>query len=149
MFQKITNNMAVLMRTGTVLVFLFLLLGAVAMAGEPLPESEKNELYSQGKDFFHQATEISASNPETAEALYGKALLRFNRIVEEGGVRNGRLFYNIGNINFLLEDGYFWHILCALLDICRCKDFFTAPLYLLGAYHLFTFYPVVWHLSLY
>ena len=76
MFQTITNNMAVLMRTGTVLVFLFLLLGAVAMAGEPLPESEKNELYSQGKDFFHQATEISASNPETAEALYGKALLR-------------------------------------------------------------------------
>ena len=106
MFQKIItkNKIVTVMRTGTVLVFLFLLLGAVAMAGEPLPESEKNELYSQGKDFFHQATEISASNPETAEALYGKALLRFNRIVEEGGVRNGRLFYNIGNINFLLED---------------------------------------------
>ena len=101
MFQEIItkNKIATVMRTGTVLVFLFLLLATVAMAGEPLAESEKNELYSQGKDFFHQATEISASDPETAKALYGKALLRFNRIAEEGGVRNGRLFYNTASMS--------------------------------------------------
>ena len=102
MFQKITrkDNSAALIRTGTVLVFLFLAVVGVALAGESLSESEKNDLYLQGKEFFHQATEISASNPEAGKDLYTKALLRFNRLVEEGGIRNGKLFYNIGNINF-------------------------------------------------
>ena len=106
MFQKITKkkSTSALMRTGAVLVFLLLSLAGIALAGEPLPESEKKEFYSQGQEFFHQATEISASNPGAAKDLYAKALLRFNRLVEEGGVRNGKLFYNIGNINFLLED---------------------------------------------
>ena len=106
MFQEIItkNKIAAIMRTGTVLVFLFLALVGVVLAGEPLAESEKKELHIQGQEFFHQATEISASNPGIAKELYGKALLRFNRIVEEGGVRNGKLFYNIGNINFLLDD---------------------------------------------
>ena len=106
MFQKITrkNNSAALMKTGIVLVFLLLSLTGVVLAGEPSAESEKKELYSQGQEFFHQATEIGASNQETAKNLYAKALLRFNRLVEEGGVRNGKLFYNIGNINFLFDD---------------------------------------------
>ena len=106
MFQKITrmNNPAALMRTVTVMVFLLLSLVGVALAGESLPDSAKKELYKQGKEFFSQATEISASDPGIAKTLYGKALLRFNRLVEEGGVRNGKLFYNIGNINFLLDD---------------------------------------------
>ena len=106
MFQKITrkNNSAALMKTGIVLVFLLLSLTGAVLAGEPSAESEKKELYSQGQEFFHQATEIGASNQETAKNLYAKALLRFNRLVEEGGVRNGKLFYNIGNINFLFDD---------------------------------------------
>jgi len=106
MFQKIArkNNPAVLIRTGTALVCLLLSVVGVALAGEPLAENEKTELYSQGKDIFHQATEISASNPGAAKDLYTKVLLRFNRLVDEGGVRNGKLFYNIGNINFLLGD---------------------------------------------
>ena len=106
MFQKITrmNNPPALMRTVTVMVFLLLSLVGVALAGESLPDSAQKELYKQGKEFFSQATEISASDPGIAKTLYGKALLRFNRLVEEGGVRNGKLFYNIGNINFLLDD---------------------------------------------
>ena len=106
MFQKIAkkNNPAALIRTGTVLACLLLSVVGVALAGEPLAENEKTELYSQGKDIFHQATEISTSKPEAAKDLYAKVLLRFNRLVDEGGVRNGKLYYNIGNINFLLGD---------------------------------------------
>ena len=118
------NNSAALLKTATVLILLFLSLAGVVMAGEPLAESEKKELYSQGQDFFHQATEmgtlkgINASNPETAKELYAKALLRFNRLVEQGGVRNGKLFYNIGNINFLLDD-----IGRALLNYRRAEQY--------------------------
>jgi len=106
MFQVIPdkNNSAALLRTVAALTLLFLSLAGVVMAGELLTESERKELYSQGQDYFHRATELSASDPETAKGLYGKSLLRFNRLVEEGGVRNGKLFYNIGNINFLLND---------------------------------------------
>ena len=120
MFQVITrkNNSAALLRTVAVLVLLFLSSTAVVMAGEPLTESEKKELYGQGQEFFHQATEISASNPETAKDLYAKALLRLNSLVEQGDVRNGKLFYNIGNINFLLDD-----IGRALLNYRRAEQY--------------------------
>jgi len=106
MFQEIArkNNPAAMIRAGTLLVTLLLVIAGVAFAGQPLAESEKKELYSQGKDIFHLATEISASSPEAAKDLYAKVLLRFNRLVDEGGIRNGKLFYNIGNINFLLGD---------------------------------------------
>ena len=91
-------------RIVTLLFIVILSLAGVALAGESLGESEKKELYSQGQQFFHQAIEFSVSNPVAAKDLYAKALLRFNRLVEEGGIQNGKLFYNIGNINFLLQD---------------------------------------------
>ncbi len=91
-------------RTVTLLFIVILSLAGAAFAGEPLAEDEKKELYSQGQELFRQATEVSAANPEKAEDLYAKALLRFNRLVKEGGIQNGKLFYNIGNINFLLQD---------------------------------------------
>ena len=98
------KNFAAFVKTVTLLFVVILSLAGVTFAGESLGEGEKKELYSQGQEFFHQATEISASNPGAAKDLYAKALLRFNRLVEEGGIRNGKLFYNIGNINFLLQD---------------------------------------------
>ncbi|MDA1272498.1 MAG: hypothetical protein O2960_00390 [Verrucomicrobia bacterium] len=79
------------------------LLGAVASRGE-LSKSERNDLFSQGKDFFRQANEASASDSERATELYGKSALRFERIVRDGGVRNGKLFYNIGNAYFRMND---------------------------------------------
>ena len=50
MFQKIKrkNNPGPLIRTGTVLVFLLLIIVGVALAGESLSESEKNDLYLKG-----------------------------------------------------------------------------------------------------
>ena len=120
MFQVTTTkkDSAALLRIVIMLALLFLSSAAVVMAGESLTESEKKELYDQGQEFFHQATEISASNPQTAKALYAKALLRFNSLVDQGGVRNGKLFYNIGNINFLLDD-----IGRALLNYRRAEQY--------------------------
>ena len=91
-------------RIVTLLFIVILSLAGAAFAGESLGEGEKKELYSQGQQFFNQAIEFSVSNPVAAKDLYAKALLRFNRLVEEGGIQNGKLFYNIGNINFLLQD---------------------------------------------
>jgi tetratricopeptide (TPR) repeat protein len=87
------------------LVSLFILLGTtgIGQAAE-LSSSEKQELLSQGADFFQQATAISSADPAAARELYQKALLRYKRLVKDSGIRNGKLFYNIGNIHFQLKD---------------------------------------------
>ncbi len=120
MFQVIPekNNFVILLGIASVLILLLLLLTDVVRAGESLTESAKQQLYNQGQDFFHQATEVSASDPGAAAELYGKALIRFNRLAEEGKIRNGKLFYNIGNINFLLDD-----IGRAILNYRRAEQF--------------------------
>jgi tetratricopeptide (TPR) repeat protein len=83
---------------------LFLMTAPSAFGGASLSDPEKAELYSQGTEYFQQAIEISESDPAAAESLYAKALLRFERLAEEGSIKNGKLFYNIGNIHFLLDD---------------------------------------------
>ena len=87
------------------LISLFCLLVTVGMSqAGGLSDLEKKELLNQGSIFFQQATEISAADPAGARELNQKALLRFERLVEEGNIRNGKLFYNIGNIHFQLRD---------------------------------------------
>ena len=85
-------------------LILFMICASAAHAGKALPDTEKKELYTQGTEYFHEATQESESDPTAARDLYGKALLRFERLVNEGEIRNGKLFYNIGNIYFLLDD---------------------------------------------
>lgn len=75
-----------------------------AYGEELLSDTQKKELYNQGTEYFHQATETSESDQAAARDLYAKALLRFERLAAEGDVKNGKLFYNIGNIHFLLHD---------------------------------------------
>ena len=75
-----------------------------AYGGALLSDTQKKELYNQGTEYFHQATETSESDQAAARDLYVKALLRFERLAAEGDVKNGKLFYNIGNIHFLLHD---------------------------------------------
>jgi hypothetical protein len=87
------------------LVVIFFMLGTVgAGRADELSSTEKHVLFSQGSDFFQQATEASSTDPAAARDLYQKALLRFERLVKEGNIRNGKLFYNIGNIHFQLKD---------------------------------------------
>ncbi len=62
------------------------------------------DLYTQAKDLFREADASAAHSPKKARTLYEKAAMRYERIIEEGGVHNGRLFYNLGNIYFRLKD---------------------------------------------
>ena len=87
------------------LISLFSLLATVGMSqAGGLSDLEKKELLDQGSAFFQQATEISAVDPAGARELYQKALFRFERLAKEGNIRNGKLFYNIGNTHFQLKD---------------------------------------------
>jgi len=64
-------------------------------------DSEIHDLFSQAKESFRRANTAAAGGKvEAARDLYGRAILRFERIVREGGVRNGKLYYNIANVYF-------------------------------------------------
>jgi tetratricopeptide (TPR) repeat protein len=89
-------------------ICLAVLFGGVGMFGvgqaAELSSMEKQELLSQGSEFFQKATAAGSNDQEISKESYRKALLRFERLVKEGGVHNGKLFYNIGNIYFQLND---------------------------------------------
>jgi tetratricopeptide (TPR) repeat protein len=68
---------------------------------------DRTELFVLTRDAevsFRQANELASSDPEKAKILYEKALYCFERIVQEGAVENGMLYYNIGNVTFRLGD---------------------------------------------
>ncbi len=87
---------------------LALLLGAAsagAQSAQPVEADQPGRLVAlleQGQALFSQAA--NREQPEEARALYQRALDRFLAVLQEGGVRNGRLLYNIGNTYFLLGD---------------------------------------------
>jgi tetratricopeptide (TPR) repeat protein len=53
---------------------------------------------------FAEADKLAVSDPEKATALYKKSILRFERIIKEGGIENGKLYYDLGNIYFRTKD---------------------------------------------
>jgi len=64
------------------------------------PQTGREELLAQGTSFFRQANE--SNDPEEARRLYSKALLRYEKLSRE--IENGKLYYNIGNVYFRLDD---------------------------------------------
>ena len=81
---------------------LCLLVGTAA--AQTATDAERQALFVEANHLFRQANELAPTNPVAAEDLYRRAALRFERLVKEGGVRNGRLFYNIGNAYFRTND---------------------------------------------
>lgn len=89
------------MRRTAILPALLLLL-CVARHAHGLPADEMQRLLAEATGFFNEAGAAAGGDQAAARALYQKALLRFTRIAEEGGIRNAKLYYNIGNAHFHL-----------------------------------------------
>lgn len=71
---------------------------------QALNKDDVTELYRQGTGMFRQANDIASQKPRQAKELYAKAAMRFERIVREGNIENGKLYYNIGNTYFRMGD---------------------------------------------
>ena len=69
-----------------------------------LAEQQSRELFTEANQLFRQANEAANVSPVESQDFYHRAVLRFERIASEGGVRNGMLFYNIGNAHFRMND---------------------------------------------
>ncbi len=84
------------------LLILFMSLSGVA--GAALDPASRQEIFAEANSLFRQANEQSATDPDAARETYAKAILRFERLIREGGIENGKLYYNIGNAHFRARD---------------------------------------------
>lgn len=93
------------MRGGSALPFVAFVCCVLATAGAAAQDhSALTNLYQEGNALFRQANETVGSNAPAARDLYKAALMRFEMIVRQGGIENGKLYYNIGNAYFRTED---------------------------------------------
>ena len=79
-----------------------------APGGELLPRDGKQpqirKLYDEASGLFDRASRIAGNDPDQARALFRQAALGYERLITQGGIENGRLYYNIGNAWFQAED---------------------------------------------
>jgi tetratricopeptide (TPR) repeat protein len=76
-----------------------LFLSAAKPAEAGLSQEQKNSLFNQANESFRQAN--STTETDEAEKLYEKAILAFEKIIDEGKVKNAKLYYNLANSYFL------------------------------------------------
>lgn len=87
-----------ILRNGILLFGLFILTITVSAQAD-LPKEEVYSLFNQANQYFRQGN--SANNPERAKKYYENAILSFERIIDEGGIQNAKLYYNLANAYFL------------------------------------------------
>jgi len=87
-----------------VMLFFVQCLGIMNINASSIDKAQISALYDEAKDLFKQADEASARYPQEAQSLYGKAAMRYERIIRDGGVYNGKIFYNLGNVYFRMDD---------------------------------------------
>lgn len=89
--------------TGIAGFVLFLVSALPSSAGE-LGQGEAQALLMEANGLFHQANQAALTDPQDAKALYRKAARRFERLIDAGGIRNGKLYYNLANAHYLAGD---------------------------------------------
>ena len=75
-----------------------------AALADGLSQAALVALADEAGGLFRQANEAVQKEPGRARELYEQAILRYRRIIEEGGIANAALHYNIGNAYLLKGD---------------------------------------------
>ena len=102
-----------------ILLTCVILLTVTASAKAVLPKEQTSSMYNQANQYFREAN--SAKDLEEAKKLYEKAILGFERIIEEGQVKNSKLYYNLANAYFLHDQ-----LGKAILNYRRAEKFHSA-----------------------
>lgn len=89
----------------SLLAFVIILAAILSLTeGKALDTGRLWNLYQEGEASFRQANELLQTDPAKARVLFERAALCFEAVNREGGIENGRLFYNTGNVYFRLGD---------------------------------------------
>jgi len=68
-----------------------------------MPKEQVYSLFTQANQFFREANSAT-DEPQKARMLYEKAILNYEKIISDAGIKNPKLYYNLGNAYFLKED---------------------------------------------
>ena len=88
------------MKAARLLLTAWLLCGGAALQAQEDPAA----VFANANELFRQANQLRAGNPQEASRLYRGATLRYENLLEERGIRNSKLHYNLGNAYFQLGD---------------------------------------------
>ena len=85
------------------IVFVCIVLsGFTVVAKAELSREQLYILFNQANEAFRQAN--SSQSSAIADELYEKAILSYEKIINEGKIQNARLYYNLGNAYLLKEN---------------------------------------------
>jgi len=84
------------------IIFALFLFGLTWPTDAHMSKDQAYSLFSQANASFRTAN--SAEDSEQAKRLYEKAILAFEKIINQGKVKNAKLYYNLGNAYFLKGD---------------------------------------------
>ena len=77
---------------------------AAGVASQEISSASVTEEHlAAAEEAFGRAIELDVTDTESAKDYYRKSILHYERLVASG-MRNGRLYYNIGNVWFRLDD---------------------------------------------
>lgn len=68
-----------------------------------MPKEQVYSLFDQANQFFREANSTT-DDPDKAQKLYEKAILNYEKIINDAGIKNPKLYYNLGNAYFLKKD---------------------------------------------
>ncbi len=74
------------------------------LIADELDSTTISDLYKEARDLFRQADMAAKTSTDDARPLYKKAAMRYERLVKDGGIENGKIYYNLGNIYFRMND---------------------------------------------
>ena len=91
-------------RPGEAIALIVLAVLSAPLHAADLDKAACVRLFTEASDLFRRANEAASNDPARAAELYSQAIMRYERIVRDGRVRNGKLYYNIGNAYFRKRD---------------------------------------------
>ena len=79
-----------------------LLMSGSWVLADTLPREQLALLFAQANDAFRKAN--STADSRQRDMLYQEAILNYQEIINEGGIKNAKLYYNLGNSYLLKND---------------------------------------------
>jgi tetratricopeptide (TPR) repeat protein len=83
-------------------ILIVILSGTWCGAFAAMSRDESLLLFSQANQTFSKANETK--DPQEAATLYEKAILDYEKIIEDGGIKNAKLYYNLANAYILINN---------------------------------------------
>jgi hypothetical protein len=85
-------------------IMVMLLVCILSARAATISKEDAAKILQEGNYMFMKANELAKEDPWQAKDLYQKAATHFESLATDSGIKNGKLYYNIGNAYFMAND---------------------------------------------